>query len=121
MVLQALVEMNGNAKVLRIKITTEGLRRSRCIRTEIAIVLPPASDCHFGKFIHPVVFISVELSAFNIDVHMQSRNYFYDLQYIDRSEGFHTDLGFVPRVNIRQFQQFAMRRERPDIGFFVVF
>jgi hypothetical protein len=51
--------------------------------------------------------------AYNVDLHAGSRNYFYDLQYIDRGEGFHTDLGFVPRVNIRQLQQFAMRRFHP--------
>jgi hypothetical protein len=51
--------------------------------------------------------------AYNINLHGQNRDYSYDLQYIDRSEGFHTDLGFVPRVNIRQFQQFAMRRFHP--------
>ena len=31
----------------------------------------------------------------------------YDLQYIDRGEGFRTDLGFVTRVDMRQVQQFA--------------
>jgi hypothetical protein len=51
--------------------------------------------------------------AFNLDLHRQSRNYSYDLQYIDRGEGFHTDLGFVNRVDIRQVQQFAMRRYHP--------
>src|SRR5947209_8336308 len=51
--------------------------------------------------------------AYNVDLHAQNRSYIYDLQYIDRSEGFHTDLGFVTRVNIRQFQQFAMRRFHP--------
>ncbi len=35
------------------------------------------------------------------------------MQYTDRSEGFHTDLGFVPRVNIRQVEQFAWRRFHP--------
>jgi hypothetical protein len=51
--------------------------------------------------------------AFNFDLHRQSRNYTYDLQYIDRGEGFHTDLGFVTRVNIRQVQQFVGRRYHP--------
>ena len=51
--------------------------------------------------------------AFNFDLHRQSRNYFYDLSYLDRGEGFHTDLGFVNRVNMRQVQQFAMRRYHP--------
>ena len=51
--------------------------------------------------------------AFNLDLHRQSRNYTYDLQYIDRGEGFHTDLGFVNRVNMRQLQQFVGRRYHP--------
>jgi len=51
--------------------------------------------------------------AFNLDLHRQDRNYFYDLQYIDRGEGFHTDLGFVNRVNMRQLQQFMQRRFHP--------
>ena len=51
--------------------------------------------------------------AFNLDLHRQSRNYSYDLQYIDRGEGFHTDLGFVPRVDMRQLQQFVSRRYHP--------
>ena len=33
--------------------------------------------------------------------------------YIDRSEGFQTELGYVPRVNMRQAQQFLMRHFRP--------
>ncbi|MCU1238860.1 MAG: rane associated hydrolase [Candidatus Solibacter sp.] len=51
--------------------------------------------------------------AFNFDLHRQSRNYTYDVQYIDRGEGFHTDLGFVTRVDMRQVQQFAARRYHP--------
>ncbi len=51
--------------------------------------------------------------AFNADLHGQNREWQYDLQYIDRSEGFHTDLGFVPRVNIRQLQQSINRRYHP--------
>jgi hypothetical protein len=51
--------------------------------------------------------------AFNLDLHRQSRNYTFDLQYIDRGEGFHTDLGFVNRVNMRQPQVFLARRYHP--------
>ena len=51
--------------------------------------------------------------AFNMDLHRQSRNWSYDLQYIDRGEGFHTDLGFVNRVNMRQLQQYVGRRYHP--------
>jgi hypothetical protein len=52
--------------------------------------------------------------AFNASITAGHRNYFYNLQYIDRSEGFRTDLGFVPRVNIRQIQQNMNRRYHPD-------
>jgi hypothetical protein len=51
--------------------------------------------------------------AYNVDLNRGSRNVFYDLQYIDRSEGFASDLGFIPRVNIRQLNQFVMRRFHP--------
>jgi hypothetical protein len=51
--------------------------------------------------------------AFNFDLRRQSRNYSFDTQYIDRGEGFHTDLGFVTRVDMRQLQQFAARRYHP--------
>jgi hypothetical protein len=44
----------------------------------------------------------------------QSRNFFYNLVYTDRSEGFHTDLGFVTRVNIRQARQFANYKWHPE-------
>jgi hypothetical protein len=46
--------------------------------------------------------------------HHQNRNWLYDVNFIDRSEGFHTDLGYVPRVNMRQAQQFYMRRFHPN-------
>jgi hypothetical protein len=51
--------------------------------------------------------------AYNFDLHRQSRTFVYDLQYIDRSEGFQAQLGFVPRVNIRQVQQFVNHRFHP--------
>ena len=51
--------------------------------------------------------------AFNFELNRSSRNWFFDWQYIDRGEGFRTDLGFVNRVDIRQAQQFAMRRWHP--------
>jgi hypothetical protein len=51
--------------------------------------------------------------AFNLDLHRQSRSWSYDLQYIDRGEGFHTDLGYLNRVNIRQLQQYTQRRFHP--------
>ena len=51
--------------------------------------------------------------AYNVFLQAQHRNYFYNLQYIDRAEGFETDLGFVTRVNIRQVQQFARYNWHP--------
>jgi hypothetical protein len=39
------------------------------------------------------------------------------LNYIDRSEGFRADLGFIPRVNIRQLAQFVQRRFYPKKRF----
>ena len=51
--------------------------------------------------------------AWNVSLNSGSRNYYYSLNYIDRSEGFHTDLGFVNRVNIRQLQQFANYKFHP--------
>lgn len=51
--------------------------------------------------------------AFNIEVNRWSRAWGYDLNYIDRGEGFHTDLGFVNRVNMRQVAQFVRRQYHP--------
>jgi hypothetical protein len=51
--------------------------------------------------------------AYNFDLFHGNRKWFYDVNYIDRSEGFRTELGYVPRVNMRQAQQFFMRRFRP--------
>ena len=51
--------------------------------------------------------------AYNFDLFHGNRKWFYDINYIDRSEGFRTELGYVPRVNMRQAQQFFMRRFRP--------
>jgi hypothetical protein len=44
--------------------------------------------------------------AYNLDLFHFNRKWIYDLNYADRSEGFHTDLGYVPRVNMRQGNQF---------------
>jgi hypothetical protein len=51
--------------------------------------------------------------AFNLELNRGSRTWGYDLTYIDRGEGFHTDLGFVNRVNMRQLQQFVRRQYHP--------
>ncbi|MDP9170215.1 MAG: hypothetical protein M3N54_06340, partial [Acidobacteriota bacterium] len=57
--------------------------------------------------------------AWNISLQGQSRHYFYNLTYIDRDEGFHTDLGFVTRSNIRQPAQFLNYRFRPKSKFLI--
>ena len=43
--------------------------------------------------------------AYSFDLFHQNRKWLYDVNYIDRSEGFRTELGYVPRVNMRQAQQ----------------
>jgi hypothetical protein len=52
-------------------------------------------------------------AAYNVDLFHSSRSYFYDLQYVDRAENFRTDLGYVPRTNIRQVSQFFGPRFHP--------
>ena len=52
--------------------------------------------------------------AWNLNLEAQHRNYVYGLTYTDRAEGFRADLGFIPRVNIRQVQQFVTRRFHPQ-------
>jgi hypothetical protein len=53
-------------------------------------------------------------AAYNLNLHGQNRKYTYDLTYVDRGEGFHAELGFVPRVNIRQLSQRIERRFHPE-------
>ncbi len=53
-------------------------------------------------------------NAWNADLHGENREWIYDLTYIDRAEGFRADLGFIPRVNIRQAQQTLNRRFHPS-------
>ena len=51
--------------------------------------------------------------AFNVSLSRQNR-YFQDFfNYTDRSPDFHTDLGFVPRVDIRDLSNFAAYRWHP--------
>ncbi len=57
--------------------------------------------------------------AWNIGLSSGTRNYYYNLNYIDRSEGFHTDLGFVNRVNIRQINQYANYKVHPKSKFLI--
>jgi hypothetical protein len=55
-------------------------------------------------------------NAWNVSLNSSSRHYFYNLNYIDRGEGFNTDLGFVNRVNIREVEQFFQYTFRPKSG-----
>ena len=48
-------------------------------------------------------------TAFTLQLNRFSRTVGYSFNYQDRGAGFHTDLGFVPRVDIRQLTQFARR------------
>lgn len=59
--------------------------------------------------------------AYNADLSYGDVHTNYELNYMDRSPGFHTDLGFVPRVDIRQISQFASYRWRPKKGGLVSF
>lgn len=52
--------------------------------------------------------------AWNASLIGSSRHYFFNLQYIDRDEGFNSWLGFIQRVNIRQVNQFYQYRFRPE-------
>ncbi len=51
--------------------------------------------------------------AFNGSFSGGNRDFFFNANYTDRSEGFRADLGFIPRVNMRQYQQFVNRRWHP--------
>jgi hypothetical protein len=55
-------------------------------------------------------------SAFNVSVSQQTRHFQEFFNYTDRSPDFHTDLGFVPRVDIRDLSNFATYRWRPKKG-----
>ncbi|HVY93745.1 MAG TPA: DUF5916 domain-containing protein [Bryobacteraceae bacterium] len=57
--------------------------------------------------------------AWNVSLNSGTRHYYYNLNYIDRSEGFNTDLGFVNRVDIRQIQQYYQYKFRPKSGFLI--
>lgn len=59
--------------------------------------------------------------AWNVSLQAGHRNYYYNLTYVDRGEGFRTDLGFVTRVNIRQLHQFANYRFHPKSKWLISF
>ena len=54
--------------------------------------------------------------AYNASLFYSSRRMLYSLFYSDRSPGFRAALGFVPRVDIRQIEQYGEYRWRPTSG-----
>ncbi len=54
--------------------------------------------------------------AFNVSLNRSGRYFQNFFNYTDRSPDFHTELGFVPRVNIRDLNNFASYRWRPKTG-----
>ncbi|HYN10098.1 MAG TPA: DUF5916 domain-containing protein [Vicinamibacterales bacterium] len=55
-------------------------------------------------------------SAYNASLFYSSRRALYSLFYSDRSPAFRTTLGFVPRIDIRQVEQYTEYRWRPRSG-----
>jgi hypothetical protein len=60
-------------------------------------------------------------NAYSLNLRRQDRNYTLDWTYTDRSEGFKSELGFIPRVNIRKVEQFVSRRFHPNSKIFLSF
>jgi hypothetical protein len=58
----------------------------------------------------------MEGSAANVSLFYSSRRVLYSLFYSDRSPDFRAALGFVPRVDIRQIEQYGEFRWRPTTG-----
>jgi hypothetical protein len=54
--------------------------------------------------------------AYNASLFYSSRRVLYSLFYSDRSPSFRTTLGFVPRTDIRQIEQYGEYRWRPRSG-----
>ena len=59
--------------------------------------------------------------AYNASLFYSSRTVLYSLFYSDRSPSFRTTLGFVPRIDIRQIEQYGEYRWRPRTGPVVAF
>jgi hypothetical protein len=59
--------------------------------------------------------------AYNASLFYSSRTVLYSLFYSDRSPSFRTTLGFVPRTDIRQIEQYGEYRWRPRSGPVVAF
>ena len=53
-------------------------------------------------------------SAYAAELSGSGRNFNYGLTYTDRSPRFRADLGFVPRTDVRQVEQFINYRRRPE-------
>ncbi len=59
--------------------------------------------------------------AYNASLLHSSRKLLYSFFYSDRSPSFRTTLGFVPRTDIRQIEQYTEHRRRPRHGPVVAF
>jgi hypothetical protein len=53
-------------------------------------------------------------AAYYAELYRQDRHMSNDILYQDRSPAFRSDLGFIPRVDIRQFSHFLSYRWRPE-------
>lgn len=51
--------------------------------------------------------------AYNVQLVRPGRNLFFVAEYTDRSPGFHSDVGFIPRVDMRELSEFTQYRFRP--------
>jgi hypothetical protein len=51
--------------------------------------------------------------AYNVGLVRPGRNLFFVADYTDRSPGFHSDVGFIPRVDMRELSEFTEFRFRP--------
>ncbi|HEU4391403.1 MAG TPA: DUF5916 domain-containing protein, partial [Blastocatellia bacterium] len=54
--------------------------------------------------------------AYSLGISHNDRHVDYNFSYTDRSPGFRADLGFIPRVDIRELDQFVAYRWRPKKG-----
>ena len=54
--------------------------------------------------------------AYSLGILHDDRHLNYNFFYTDRSPGFRSDLGFIPRVDIRELDQFVSYRWRPKKG-----
>lgn len=63
----------------------------------------------------------LEDGAFDANINRNSRIFSYSADYTDIGRDFRTELGFVPRTDIRQATQFVNYRWRPKTGLFTAF